>query len=314
METSENTLNLAELHKEVGNVAYRKKDYLHALHNFKKAVLLSPHNIVYRNNIAAVYFRQGLYKECLSGCEEAYEVGLQHEGEDRNMARCLYRMSCCHLRLDNPTTAHHYAFIADHHHHDYYMKNMYLKFKEEFETNKTADIYFQNGKFPEAVNLYSKVVQLEPSNTAALSNRACCYAKLLEFSLSIGDCDKVLEMEPDNVKMLVRKGSSLLALRKHDEAERQFVKAWSLDRSCQEALEGVKRSSGQKNLSAEDSVRYVLQDPKVRVIMQNPQVKAMLQRVEGKPTFVLRNHESLNYYDGIDKLVECGLVRLQGIT
>lgn len=54
------------------------------------------------------------------------------------------------------------------------------------------------GKFPEAVNLYSKVVQLEPSNTAALSNRACCYAKLLEFSLSIGDCDKVLEMEPDN--------------------------------------------------------------------------------------------------------------------
>ena len=51
-----------------------------------------------------------------------------------------------------------------------------------------------------------------------LSNRAGCYAKLMEFHRAQKDCEEALKFKPDFVKCWIRKGSVLEAQKQLDNA------------------------------------------------------------------------------------------------
>jgi tetratricopeptide (TPR) repeat protein len=51
----------------------------------------------------------------------------------------------------------------------------------------------------------SKAIALDARATAAYNNRAAAYINLKNFDAALEDCDRVLELEPDNTKALIRR-------------------------------------------------------------------------------------------------------------
>lgn len=62
------------------------------------------------------------------------------------------------------------------------------------------------GDFQRAVEHYSASIQADPTNFAALNNRALAFLKLGKFQPCVKDADAVLVAEPDNVKVCTGRG------------------------------------------------------------------------------------------------------------
>ncbi|RGB40585.1 hypothetical protein C1646_389535 [Rhizophagus diaphanus] len=73
--------------KELGNTAYKKREFEEALKHYDKAWELDPTNASILTNKAAVLFEQEKYDECIKTCENAIEVGREHRVDFKLIAR-----------------------------------------------------------------------------------------------------------------------------------------------------------------------------------------------------------------------------------
>ena len=60
----------------------------------------------------------------------------------------------------------------------------------------------------QAIQHYSKAIDLDPSIFVAYNNRAMAWLKLEEWQNALQDCDHVLFLEPTNVKALLRQANA----------------------------------------------------------------------------------------------------------
>ena len=88
----------AQKFKQLGNDAYKKKDFPTALSNYGKAIELEPTEITYYLNIAAVYLESKNYNECISTCNKAIEVGRENHADFKLIAKGLVRMGNAYRR------------------------------------------------------------------------------------------------------------------------------------------------------------------------------------------------------------------------
>ena len=90
--------------------------------------------------------------------------------------------------------------------------------------------YFKAGNYKLAVKMYQKILDyleedVEDGNSlkvAAHLNAALCFLKLNENREAIEQCDKALEMEPNNEKGLFRRGQGYLAIAEPELAKTDF--------------------------------------------------------------------------------------------
>jgi stress-induced-phosphoprotein 1 len=85
-----------------------------------------------------------------------------------------------------------------------------------------GDDKYKNGMFEEAIALYTKCIDQIRTNgdkndilIKALSNRSACYKQLSNFDATIEDTTAVVDMEPDNVKALVRRAQAFEAVERY---------------------------------------------------------------------------------------------------
>jgi stress-induced-phosphoprotein 1 len=79
-----------------------------------------------------------------------------------------------------------------------------------------GDEKYKAANFEEAIEMYSKcIAQLEREGKTqsdlavkTYSNRAACYKQLSNYDGVIGDCTAVLEIDPENVKALIRRAQA----------------------------------------------------------------------------------------------------------
>jgi tetratricopeptide (TPR) repeat protein len=99
-------------------------------------------------------------------------------------------------------------------------RKMGLSSLEKIKEN--GDEKYKNGMFEEAISLYSKCIdQARASGNdqetliKALSNRSACYKQLSNFDATIEDTSAVIDLEPDNVKALVRRAQAFEAVERY---------------------------------------------------------------------------------------------------
>ncbi|KAI5953208.1 PPT1 [Candida jiufengensis] len=93
------------------------------------------------------------------------------------------------------------------------------------EANKYKDEgnqYLKDHKFEEAIESYTKAINLDPTNPIFYSNRAQVNIKLENYGLAIQDCDFAIEQNPNFLKAYYRKGVSQMAILQHKKAQQNF--------------------------------------------------------------------------------------------
>ncbi|KAK6455868.1 Ppt1 serine/threonine phosphatase [Scheffersomyces xylosifermentans] len=94
--------------------------------------------------------------------------------------------------------------------------------EEAIKLKDQGNAFLKDHKFDEAVEAYTKAIELDGTNAVFYSNRAQVHIKMENYGLAIIDCDKALEVDPNMVKAYYRKGVSQMAILKHKEAQANF--------------------------------------------------------------------------------------------
>lgn len=310
--------------KELGNAAYKKKDFETALKHYGRAVELDPTNITYRNNQAAVYFEQKDYDQCIKTGLEAIEVGREHRADFKLVARAFARVGNAYQKKEDFSNAllYYNKSLSEHRDSEIVKKAQELekaiKEKERLayvdpdkslEEKNIGNSFFQKGDFPSALKHYTEAIKRNPSDAKLYSNRAACYTKLAEFSMAIRDCDECLRLDPVFVKGHLRKAGCLLAMQDKSKALDAYQKALELDPNCQEAIDGCRscRSHDQDD-SVENVRRKAMQDPEVQQILADPAMQMILQQMQRDPKAVQEHLKNPDIARKLEKLIEVGVI------
>lgn len=85
-----------------------------------------------------------------------------------------------------------------------------------------GDEKYKAGMFEDAISVYTKCIDQARSSSdkgqtyiKALSNRSACFKQLSNFDGTIEDCSEVIEIEPENVKALVRRAQAFEAVERY---------------------------------------------------------------------------------------------------
>ncbi|CAH8626572.1 unnamed protein product [Heterobilharzia americana] len=259
----------ADVEKDKGNIAYKKKDFETAIGHYDKAIELDPTCITYYTNKAAVYFekRDSRFekKEDYANAKKFYDKSLSESRQPdiEKSARALDKLIKEKEKL---------AYIDP----------------EQAEIEKTkGNELFQKGDYPEAVKHYSEAIKRNPSDAKLYSNRAACYTKLMEFSLAVSDCNTCIELDPKFIKGYLRKGAACNAMKDFTQARKAFRKALELDSDCTEASEGLMQSYSNDD-DPEAARKRAVNDPEIASILSDPAMRVILDQMSD-PT-ALREH------------------------
>nr|KAG5689470.1 hypothetical protein BaRGS_021017 [Batillaria attramentaria] len=119
------------------------------------------------------------------------------------------------------------------------------KLEESKIVKEKGTAYFKKGSYSKAITNYKKIVSFLEHETsfqtdeekqlkeqlllAAHLNIAMCHLKLKEYVETEDSCAKVLEMDPDNVKALFRRGQALLERNEYESASADFERVIQLE-------------------------------------------------------------------------------------
>ena len=73
--------------KQLGNEAYKKKDFETAIEHYDAAFQLDPTNITILTNKAAVFYEKGEMEKCREICIEAVDVGRENKAGFKLIAK-----------------------------------------------------------------------------------------------------------------------------------------------------------------------------------------------------------------------------------
>ena len=204
--------------KEAGNAEYKKKNFTQALEHYKKAIELDGSNMTYRTNVAAVYFEEKKYQECIDECLAAIEIGRENRADYKLIAKAFLRVANAYRKLgDNKSAKVYYEKSLSEHRTpetrallaevDVIIKEeerrAYIDPVKAEEEKEKGNEFFKKGDYATAVKFYSEAIKRNPDDPKLYSNRAACYTKLAAFDLGIKDCDKCVELDPKFSKFIL---------------------------------------------------------------------------------------------------------------
>lgn len=118
------------------------------------------------------------------------------------------------------------------------IKDKAVEFKEE------GNAAFKTGDWTGAIEAYTKAIKYGDQHKQLATfykNRAAAYLKLEKFEQVVRDCDKALELEPNEPKAMFRRAQATEQLGRFEEAYRDAVSVWNVDKSDKSVKSFVER-------------------------------------------------------------------------
>lgn len=312
--------------KELGNAAYRKRDFDAALGHYDKAIELDPSDMSFRTNKAAVYFEQKDYHKCIEVCKQAIEVGRENRADFKLIAKAYARMAGAYVKLEDYTNARTFyqKSLTEHRIPDTLTKlsevekiikeqerKAYINPELSLEEKNQGNACFQKGDYPAAVRHYTEAIKRNPDDARLYSNRAACYQKLAEFQLALKDCDECIRLDPEFLKGYTRRGMALMAMKEHSKALAAFQKALDIDPNNQDALDGYKRCLMASDADPEEVRKRAMADPEVQKILGDPAMRIILEQMQSDPRALQEHLKNPDIAAKIQKLLESGLIAIR---
>ena len=317
----------ADTEKELGNAAYKKKDFETAISHYDNAIALDSINIIYYTNKAAVFFEQNKFQECVELCEKAVEIGQANKAPFKLVAKPYARIGNVYFKQKEYKKALEYfgKSLAEHRTEDVkekvkkieklikeQEKQAYLDPEKAETERQEGNKCFGNGDYPGAVKCYNESIKRNPDDPKVYSNRAACYTKLAEFGLALTDVDKCLELDPNFVKGYLRKGTICLMIKETSKARSAYEKALELDPKSHEARDGlVKCMQQHASKSQEEKRNDAMNDPEVQAILNDPAMRLILEQMQQDPKAAQVHLQNPDVRDKIMKLADSGIIQVR---
>lgn len=146
-----------------------------------------------------------------------------------------------------------------------------------------------SGNFDEAITLYSKAIELDPTNHVFYSNRSAAYAKKGDFENALKDGKKTTEVKPDWGKGYSRLGAALSYLNRDTEALEAYQQGLKVDPNnaqLKTALDELESKLGRlNNPFADPNLEAKLaMDPKCKEFLNDPSFLFILSQLKQDPS------------------------------
>jgi len=313
--------------KQQGNAYYDKKDFAKALELYQQAHEKDPTNIVYLNNIAAVYMSQQNYDKCIETCLKAEQVGRDNRAPFQTIATALQRLGKAYSKKEDFENAISAFNKAKMEHRDPETLKLLSEIEKKYEEKKIKEYInpelsvkakeegnelFKQKRYVEAVERYTEAIKRDPSNHVLYTNRATAYTKLQAYSEALKDCDKCIEMNPKFIKAYLRKGAVYAATKQFQKCFEVYSQALEIDPNNVEVLEEMRKVDQQLNtqqVDPEQVARNIEKDPELQKFLQDPGIQQVLTAIRTKQPY---QHflADPKIKEGLMKLAAAGLIRV----
>jgi len=172
------------------------------------------------------------------------------------------------------------------------------------EAKAAGTAAFQAGKYPEAIELYTKAISLGPTHVL-YSNRSAAYGGMQKWDDALNDATKCIEMKPDWGKGYGRKGAALHGLGRFDDAIAAYEKGLDVEPGLAmltKGLDDAKREAaagsgaggmgGLGNVfSSPDVISKIATNPQTASFLADPTFMQKINDIQRNPD-AISNHMS----------------------
>ena len=116
-----------------------------------------------------------------------------------------------------------------------------------------ANAAFVEENYDEAVDWYTKAIDLDSQNTELFVHRAQAYIKNENYEDAIKDCEQAIALNAQNSKAYLRKGIAEFHLNRYNEAKSSFQAGQNIDDTEKKFATWIRKCEAEINLAEEDS-------------------------------------------------------------
>ncbi|KAM0751962.1 stress-induced-phosphoprotein 1 [Meredithblackwellia eburnea MCA 4105] len=252
--------------KEQGNAAYKLRNFDEAEKLYEQAWEANK-DVVYLNNLAAVYFEKGDYEKAISTAQRAIDEGRDIRADFKIIAKAYARQGSAYAKQEkyDEAIAAFQKSLTEHRTPDVLAK---LKEAEttKAETARLAyidpakadaarelgNVAFKSGDFAGSVAHYAESIKRNPADARGYTNRAAALTKLMALPDALKDAEKAIEVQPEfgsfaharalalfdepkltplsPVKGYIRKSHVLFAMKEYSKATSAIEQAAEVDK------------------------------------------------------------------------------------
>jgi len=164
----------------------------------------------------------------------------------------------------------------------------------DFKAKGNAALVAKN--FSEAIENYTKAIDLDGTNHVFYSNRSAAYLSKNDAVNALEDANSCIALKPDFPKGYSRKGAALHALKRYNDSIAAYedgLEKFPGDKGLTNGLDSVKKEKegpppsagggGMGGLFGPDMMAKIALDPKLRGYMSDPDFMAKLNKLQSDP-------------------------------